>query len=74
MLGQRQVSTDETFFDAGGSSLLLLDLFLRLRAEIFVPFEIRHILQYPTISSFAGFVRSQVNDEGVRVATDPTVR
>ncbi len=73
VLGQPQMATDEAFFDAGGSSLLLLDLFLRLRSEVSVPFEISHLLQYPTIASFAGFVRSQENAEGACVVNAPTV-
>jgi amino acid adenylation domain-containing protein len=74
VLGRRQVSIDETFFTVGGSSLLLLDLFLRLRSEISTPFEIRHLLQYPTVSSFASFIRMQEKAEGVNVAANPTVR
>ncbi|MFC4859233.1 amino acid adenylation domain-containing protein [Actinophytocola glycyrrhizae] len=70
VLGRRQTAVDMTFFAAGGSSLLLLDLFLKLRGSIAVPFDLRHLLQYPTVSSFTGFVRSLNRPGGTAVDID----
>ncbi|WP_188503561.1 non-ribosomal peptide synthetase [Nesterenkonia alkaliphila] len=64
VLGHQSISTKDTFFDVGGSSILLLDLYMRLKTELNTSFEIRHLLQYPSISLFAEFVRSQEKIRG----------
>ncbi|MDX8147106.1 amino acid adenylation domain-containing protein [Lentzea sp. BCCO 10_0061] len=56
LLGHPVRSPSVSFFDAGGSSLLLLPLYLQLRSQFGVDFSMHHLFQHPTARGFAEFI------------------
>jgi hypothetical protein len=56
VLGLREVGTDDDFFDLGGHSLLAVALATRVRDLIHVEFEVRDVLEQPTIASEAALI------------------
>jgi natural product biosynthesis luciferase-like monooxygenase protein/amino acid adenylation domain-containing protein len=57
VLGERQLSTDDNFFDVGGSSLLLIQLRARLQERTGHTFTVVELLRLPTVRSQAQLLR-----------------
>ena len=53
VLGLRQVGIDDNFFDAGGHSLLALQVINRSRAAFGVGLTLRNLFDSPTIAALA---------------------
>ncbi|NRR33996.1 amino acid adenylation domain-containing protein [Oxalobacteraceae bacterium] len=58
-LGQGAIAPDCNFFDAGGHSLLLLDVQHRLQAVLEREVAVVHLFQHPTIRTLAAFLEQQ---------------
>lgn len=56
LLKRDEIGINDNFFDIGGYSFLLLELYERLSAVIEQKFEIVDLFQYPTIQSFADYI------------------
>ena len=56
VLQVESVSIDDNFFDAGGHSLLLVQLYSRLRERLGREFPMVELFRRPTISAFASFL------------------
>jgi amino acid adenylation domain-containing protein len=59
LLGRREIALDQNFFDAGGNSLLLIQVHLRLREHAPGPLELVELFRHPTIASLAAFLTQQ---------------
>jgi amino acid adenylation domain-containing protein len=57
-----RVSVHETFFDAGGNSLLLLELHARLQQELDQPVTVADVFSRPTVSELAEFVGQRAGE------------
>jgi acyl carrier protein len=55
-LGLERVGVEENFFDLGGHSLLLLQVFSRLRASFGPDLPFVSVMQYPTVRSLASYL------------------
>lgn len=53
VLGVASVSTDDDFFELGGHSLLAMKVWGRLQESLGVEFELRHVLDTPTVADLA---------------------
>lgn len=53
LLGHENFGTSDNFFDAGGNSLMIMELRQRIVEELGTPTTIVELFQYPTIASFA---------------------
>ncbi|MFF7231786.1 amino acid adenylation domain-containing protein [Streptomyces sioyaensis] len=71
VLGVAQVSLDDDFFELGGHSLLAMRLWSRIRSALGVEFEIRQILDAPSV---AGLVSSLERDGTSAVARPKLAR
>ncbi|MGW6741382.1 amino acid adenylation domain-containing protein [Streptomyces sp. NPDC055025] len=56
VLGRPVASPTISFFEAGGSSLLALTLYLKLRAAFEQPFVMHDLFRFPTARGFAAFL------------------
>ncbi|MFF3751426.1 amino acid adenylation domain-containing protein [Streptomyces sp. NPDC002018] len=56
VLGRPVASPTLSFFEAGGSSLLALTLYLKLRATFEQPFVMHDLFRFPTARGFAAFL------------------
>ncbi|WP_170155362.1 non-ribosomal peptide synthetase [Lentzea atacamensis] len=65
LLGRAVVSPNLSFFEAGGNSLVLLQLYLRLRSAFDHDFAMHELFRYPTARAFAEFL------DGHRHAVEP---
>ncbi len=52
-LGSDQVELEQNFFDAGGDSLMAVELHQALRRELAQPVEVVDIFRYPTVRALA---------------------
>jgi amino acid adenylation domain-containing protein len=68
-LGQRAIAPDTNFFDAGGHSLLLLDVQHRLQQALGRDVAAVHLFQHPTIRALAAFLA-----QGAAAAAAPARR
>jgi acyl carrier protein len=59
VLNREQISTEETFFEMGGHSLLLLKAHVKLEAVFQREIPIVEIFQHPTIKSFAAYLSAK---------------
>jgi linear gramicidin synthetase subunit D len=54
-----EISTDQTFFDAGGNSLLMMKVASKLKTELGIAnCSVTQLFQYPTISALAAHLGS----------------
>jgi len=51
-----RVGIEDNFFDLGGHSLLLVQIFSEIQSQVDKPFSIVDIFQYPTVSSLAQYL------------------
>lgn len=67
LLKRDEIGVNDNFFDIGGYSFLLLELYERLFEMIDQKFEIVDLFQYPTIQSFADYIDNieSKNDKAV---------
>lgn len=56
VLGRTVRSSNQSFFEAGGSSLALLPLYLRLRSAFDRDFAMHELFRYPTVRTFSEFL------------------
>jgi len=63
VLNQEQIDINSNFFDIGGDSLLLLRTNAKLKLALDRDFSIVEMFRYPTISSFAGYLNQQPQDD-----------
>ena len=68
MFGMDQVGIEENFFDLGGHSLLLVQMYGRLREILNIEFPIITLFEYPTIHSLARHLSNPAtpNTEGAK--------
>jgi acyl carrier protein len=65
VLGLQVPNPDQSFFDAGGNSLLAIRLLASLRERLDVSMELLDLFRYPTIHSFLdAFYPQQSNPAG----------
>ncbi|MEI8254715.1 MAG: amino acid adenylation domain-containing protein, partial [Deltaproteobacteria bacterium] len=73
---RRPVSVHQSFFDAGGNSLIATQLASRVRAALSVDLPLRAVFQSPTIAGIAEYVRGAPVDDGdeppVEITADRT--
>jgi len=50
-----RVGVDDNFFDLGGYSLLMIQVFARLRRAVRKPFTVTDLFRYPTVAALARF-------------------
>ena len=62
-LPANDISTDESFFNLGGHSILLSQMLLRLREEFGRSISINRFIELPTITKLATLVRGSGSDE-----------
>ncbi len=60
VLDVEQVGIDENFFDAGGNSLLLMHVLIRLRAELSESLTRVDLFTYPTVRELASYLSASV--------------
>lgn len=69
-LGVESVSVDDNFFDIGGHSLLVVRIHRRLKETVETPVALTDLYRFPTIRSFAEFLRSGGVDGRIQQSTD----
>ena len=62
------VGADDNFFDSGGNSLLLAEVYRRVLAFARSPFPMIELFRYPTIASLCDFLESLPVPEGHRTS------
>jgi natural product biosynthesis luciferase-like monooxygenase protein len=61
LLGISQIGREDNFFDIGGHSLMAIQAHRRLKEVFDQDFAITDLFQFPTVSSFAAFVKQESN-------------
>ncbi|WP_322763132.1 amino acid adenylation domain-containing protein [Frankia sp. Cr2] len=61
ILGVPEVGIDENFFDAGGNSLLLMEILIRLRAELSESLTRVDMFAYPTVRQLASYLSASAS-------------
>jgi len=75
LLQVEELGVDDNFFDLGGNSLLMIQLYQMLSESFSVDLAITDLLRYPTISSLAEYISQNRDQEEASLAEDPqTVR
>ncbi|RMH18933.1 MAG: non-ribosomal peptide synthetase, partial [Acidobacteria bacterium] len=64
LLGRTAVGLDDSFFDLGGHSLLLLRLRARLEARLDRRLPVVDLFQHPTVRALAAHLKGAGDDEG----------
>ncbi|MEU3199949.1 amino acid adenylation domain-containing protein [Streptomyces sp. NPDC006996] len=72
VIGAPVLSPTVTFFEAGGTSLLLLSLYLRLRSRFKRDFAMHELFRSPTVREFAAFL--DTGAQASHTASDPADR
>jgi hypothetical protein len=73
-LQRSDIGPDENFFDAGGNSFLLVDMYEKLAGRIAVPFTVTDLFRFPTIRSQAGYLLRGTGVEPTQGAPPPASR
>lgn len=68
LLGHENFGTSDNFFDAGGNSLMIMELRQRIVDQLGAPTTIVSLFQHPTIASFAATLGNTVS---TRAGRDP---
>jgi len=66
-LGCGQINQMDNFFDIGGNSLLILQVFKKLEGILPPDCQVIDLFKYPTIQSLANFISNQSDNEKVEV-------
>lgn len=61
ILGISIISLEDNFFDVGGTSLLAVNLLIKIKDKLGVELSIRDIFTYPTLKEQAKFIQSLLN-------------
>lgn len=64
LLSVDKVGINQNFFDIGGHSLMLIDVMLRIKNEIYSEIQIVDLFKYPTIASLSDFLDNVQNQIG----------
>jgi iturin family lipopeptide synthetase A len=64
-LGSAQINQTDNFFDIGGNSLLILQVFKKLEHILPSGCQVIDLFKYPTIQSLAQFITNQTGEEKV---------
>ncbi len=64
VLGYKEISSHDNFFDLGGDSLMAIRLLRSIRHFVKVELTISEIFEYPTIASLADWIESQSKEAG----------
>jgi acyl carrier protein len=65
VLGCAQVNTQDNFFDLGGNSLLILQIFKKLESILPAECQVIDLFKYPTIQSLAEFIASDKKNASI---------
>jgi aryl carrier-like protein len=63
LLGNRTVAPEDSFFLAGGHSLLGMQLVVRLRETFGVYLTLRQLFEAPTVERLAGVIETMLVDD-----------
>ena len=74
VLGRKDISPGDNFFEKGGNSLLLLNVYNRLRDEFEIDIQVTDLFKYPSIASLAGFlepmeVKAELSNQDARTSS-----
>ncbi|MEK6676137.1 MAG: MupA/Atu3671 family FMN-dependent luciferase-like monooxygenase [Planctomycetota bacterium] len=69
-LAVQEIGTDDNFFDIGGHSLLVVKMHRRMKEMVEHPVALTDLYRFPTIRSFAGFLRSGGVDGRIKQSAD----
>ncbi|MER7188098.1 amino acid adenylation domain-containing protein, partial [Streptomyces hyaluromycini] len=64
VLGREQIGAEDSFFDLGGDSLLVMRLITRIRSVLDVALGVREVFAAPTVAGVAGLVDAGVSRVG----------
>jgi hypothetical protein len=59
VLNLEHIQINDNFFDIGGNSLLLLQVFKRLEPQLKTPCEVIDLFKFPTIKQFSAFLSQE---------------
>jgi acyl carrier protein len=62
VLGVNRVGSADNFFDLGGDSLRLVQVYSRLKTKVQGEYSIVHMFQYPTVAEFGRFLEDKAHD------------
>ncbi|MFB9114983.1 non-ribosomal peptide synthetase [Xanthomonas arboricola pv. corylina] len=76
VLGLDQVDADASFWDAGGHSVLAMQLLARIESEFGCALTVRDLFEHPTLGEFSGRLQQLVGSGAIRTASGaiPCVR
>jgi len=74
VLGVPAVGVDQSFFDLGGHSMLVLQVHKRLEQELESRLAITDLFRYPTIAALAGHLAGEADEETVDAGQDRAER
>ncbi|MFJ5927354.1 amino acid adenylation domain-containing protein [Kitasatospora sp. NPDC092948] len=67
LLGAARVGRDDSFFDLGGHSLLMVELRARLAADLGHQLSMVELFQHPTVGSLAGYLERSGRQDDARL-------
>jgi NAD(P)-dependent dehydrogenase (short-subunit alcohol dehydrogenase family)/acyl carrier protein len=70
VLNISEPDVNSTFFDLGGSSLLISRVYVRLRERIAAELSMTEMFRYPTIAALAGYLAGRANSESAEIGRD----
>ena len=72
-LGLPELAPGESFFMAGGSSLMALEMIAKVRRKFKVNVRVMDLYRHPDFASFAGLIVERLDEAGGDAASQPTV-